>query len=342
MNSNVAPNAAERIAHIQRLLYVAPSEMLHEGEALLADSIACRDLQTQVQASVFLAIIRNQLGVRLDDCQLLPNALQICEENDFKQLSTQVLEMLGRDRYSGGLYVESLAYWKQCIEVCRQLRHCGRAHVLALIGLGHVCSAYSEHLQAVEFHRAALQLLQLHPDALIHVKALLSLGWDLFNAGEIDEAIRILQQTTELSREHQFGHYVSESLLHLGTIYLKQHELARAEMYFEECLESMQETPSHWAECNLMGMLAEIRFLQGSPQMAREIVERGIHLAQQDGLRHVETKLNAQAASYCAALNDDSGVAYYGRQLEALHEENTASWNIPAIDLSNIRQYLPG
>jgi tetratricopeptide (TPR) repeat protein len=340
--SATVPNAAERIADIARRMYRAPSEILLQAEALLADSHAYHDLHTQVHACLYLSIIRNQLGMRFDDCTLLLQALEICETHDYRLLSAQVLERLGRDRYTGGLYAESLAYWKQCIEVCRALRHCGHAHVQALIGLGHVCSAYNEHLQAVEFHRAALQLLKLHPDPLIHVRALLSLGWDLYNGGQSDEAVQILHDTIELSRQHNFGHYVSESLLHLGTIHLKARDLAQAELYFEECLESMQETPSHWAECNLMGMLAEIRFLQGSPEMARDIIERGIHLAQQDGMRHIEAKLNAQAAGYCAALNDSSGIEYYGRQLEHLHEENDQSWHIPAIDLSNIRQYLPG
>ncbi|QLI81588.1 tetratricopeptide repeat protein [Chitinibacter fontanus] len=334
-------NASERIAEIQRRIYSEPAAVLHLSQALLVDSLRAQDIATQVQASIFISITRNQLGERHDDCTLLLSALELCEKNDLKLLALQVMERLGRDRYTGGLYAESLAYWKQCIIACRALRHCGHAHVLALIGLGHVCSAYNQHLQAVEFHRAALHLLKLHPEPLLHIKAKLSLGWDLYNAGQSDDASLILQETAELSRQYHFGHYVTESLLHLGTIALKNHDLAQAEAYFEQCLDSMQETPSHWAECNLLGMLAEVRFLQGSPQMAREMIERGIRLAHQDGMRHIEAKLSAQAAGYCAALNDLNGIEYFGRQLDLLHENNTTSWSIPAIDLSNIRQYLP-
>ncbi|MFY8062612.1 MAG: hypothetical protein ACOVN2_02785, partial [Usitatibacteraceae bacterium] len=61
----------------------------------------------------------------------------------------------------------------------------------------------------------------------------------------------------------------------------------------------------------------------------------------QDGMRHIEAKLSAQAAGYCAALNDQDGIEYFGRQLDMLHEKNSESWRIPPIDLSNIRQYLP-
>jgi hypothetical protein len=75
--------------------------------------------------------------------------------------------------------------------------------------------------------------------------------------------------------------------------------------------------------------------------MARDMVERAIRFAMQDGMRHIEAKLNAQAAGYCAALNDPAGIAFYGQQLDRLHESNTQSWHIPAINLSNIRQYLP-
>jgi tetratricopeptide (TPR) repeat protein len=339
--STSLPNASERIAEIQSRIYSEPAAVLKLSQALFEDSLRAQDLSTQVQASVFITITRNQLGQRHDDCTLLLRALEICEQHDLRQLAVQVLERLGRDRYTGGLYAESLSYWKQCIESCRALRHCGHAHVQSLIGLGHICSAYNAHPQAVEFHRAALRLLKLHPEPLIEVKAKLSLGWDLYNSGQSEEAIGILSDTITLSQRYHFGHYVSESLLHLGTIALKAHQLNQAEEYFERCLESMQDTPSHWAECNLLGKLAEIRFLQGSPQMAREMIERGIRLAHQDGMRHIEAKLSAQAAGYCAALNDQDGIEYFGRQLDLLHEKNSESWRIPQIDLSNIRQYLP-
>ncbi|WP_373973765.1 tetratricopeptide repeat protein [Chitinibacter sp. SCUT-21] len=334
-------NASERIAQIKSCLYSDPASALQLSQVLFDDSAIAQDHYSFIHACLYISITRNQLGERQDDCALLHTALSLCAAHQYTQLSVQVLERLGRDRYTGGLYAESLAYWKQCIETCRVLRHCGHAHVQALIGLGHICSAYNKHEQAVEFHRAALQLLKLNPDPLIEIRAKLSLGWDLYNAGHSPEAVHMLLETEALGRQHDFGHYVSESLLHLGTIYLKQHDLLQAEEFFERCLESMQVTPSHWAECNLLGKLAEVHFLQGEAQRAREMIERGIRLAHQDGMRHIEAKLSAQAAGYCAALKDKDGIQYYGQQLDLLHEKNTDSWQIPPIDLSNIRQYLP-
>lgn len=335
------PSAAEKIKAISRSIYSAPSEALQLSEQLLAESVACHDRATQVQASIFISITQDQLGQRFDGGQLLLDALAICEQDHLGLLEAQVLERLGRDRYTAGLYAESLEYWTRCIGQCRSLQHCGYSHIFALIGLGHICSAYNEYLQGAEFYRAAMLLLRLSPDPLIFAKAQLSLGWDLYNGGEVEEATQILKDSVEFSRRHGFGHYVSESLLHLGTVFLKAYDLVQAEFYLEEALEALLETPSHWVECNVLGMLAEVRFLQGSPQMARDMIERGIHLAQLDGMRHIEARLNAQAAGYCAALNDENGIEYYGHQLDRLHEINTDAWHIPPINLSNIRQYLP-
>ncbi|WP_028450523.1 MULTISPECIES: tetratricopeptide repeat protein [Chitinibacter] len=334
-------NADQRLRDIQRLLHSAPEQALQLSEQLLRESQQIGDMASLVQATVFIANTHNQLGVRCDDQQRLLEALMICQHHDLPHLAMDVLERLGRDYYTGGLYAESLAAWKQCIEVCRTLRHCGPTHADALIGLGHVCSAYNAYEQAVEFHRAALQLLRLNPQLQQQAKAQLSLGWDLYHAGQMGEAINTLQACADFSQANGLQHFVSECLLHLGTIALKSYHLDQAELYLTQALESIEQTPAHWTECNVLGQLAEVHFLLGNPRMSLDIIERALRLARQDGMRHIEARFHAQASGYCAALKDHDGVGFYAQQLDQIHLENSKSWHIPAIDLSDIRQYLP-
>ncbi|WP_035060028.1 tetratricopeptide repeat protein [Andreprevotia chitinilytica] len=294
-------NPSAQLNEIDRILFNHPSVAMRMCKALLQAARQASDIETLVRAATQLSLIEDQLGERGEAGVVLAEALTCCQLYGLTELEPAVLERLGRNSYTTGDYPHALECWARCARLCGTSPAFTETRTLALVGLGHVCSAYGALDKAVAFHRAAERLLPALDDAYLTAKVKISLGWDLQATGHYDEAIVILRSALALCQAKHFGHYQAELVFRLAEIALGQGHIDEAERLLEDALELLVITPSHWSEANVLGLLAEVRAAQGLPDMAMSFALRALHIAEADGMRHVAARLHASMVHYALA-----------------------------------------
>ncbi|GHD68869.1 tetratricopeptide repeat protein [Jeongeupia chitinilytica] len=291
----------QNINDIERIVFSDPITAKRWCAPLLAHARAEHDVETLVRAATLLSLIEDQLGERNEGSLLLAEALACCQMYGLRHLEPAVQERLGRDHYTGGDYRQAMQHWAQCTRLCGDESQHTHTLALALVGLGQVCSAYGAVEMAVAFHKAADRRLANSEDVHLIAKVKISLGWDLHVLGREDEARTILVQALELCRARQFSHFQAELLLRLAEVDMEQGDPDTAEQRLEEALSLLVFTPSHWCETQVLGLLARLRFQHGRPDLAISMIQRALHIAEVDGMRHVEARLLADLIRYAEA-----------------------------------------
>ncbi|SMC29691.1 Tetratricopeptide repeat-containing protein [Andreprevotia lacus DSM 23236] len=335
------PAIAQQLDAIDRIVFDDPSAALRLCKTALQSARSERDVESLVRAATLLSLIEDQLGERSEGSVVLAEALACCQMYGLAHLEPAVQERLGRDNYTGGDYRLAMRHWAHSVRQCgSHPMHC-RTRALALIGLGHVCSAYGALGRASEFHQLADKVLTPLGDVYLIAKVRISLGWDLCALGRHEEAQPILNEALALCKEQNFNHYQAELLLRLAEIETTHGNLEAAEQLLEESLAILVFTPSHWCEANVLKHLAQLRARQGALDMAMNLALRALHITEADGMRHVEALIHADLAGYAAA----AGQQVLAEQHRARHEQVNRSLDQglqggPAPDLSSLDDLL--
>ncbi|KAF0813753.1 hypothetical protein IGB42_01432 [Andreprevotia sp. IGB-42] len=295
------PATAQQLDEIDRIIFDDPAAALRLCKITLRTARETRDVETLVRAATQLSLIEDQLGERSEGSVALAEALACCQIYGLAHLEPAVQERLGRDNYTGGDYRQAMAHWAKSVQQCDDHPAHRRTRALALIGLGHVCSVYGDLQRATAFHRLADQVLAPLNDVYLIAKVRISLGWDLCSIGKADEARSVLTDALALCQAENFSHYQAELLLRLAEIDISQGRFDSAEQQLEESLAIVVFTPSHWCEANVLKQLANVRAQQGAMDMAINLALRALHIAEADGMRHVEALLHADLARYASA-----------------------------------------
>ncbi|MBM3117167.1 tetratricopeptide repeat protein [Jeongeupia naejangsanensis] len=333
--------ALQTLDDIEQIVFSDPTTAKRLCRPLLARAREEHDVETLVRAATLLSLIEDQLGERNEGSILLAEALACCQMYGLSHLEPAVQERLGRDNYTGGDYRLALLHWAQCARLCGSDPRHVRPLALSLIGLGQVCSAYGAIEQAVTFHQAADRQLASSDDVHLIAKVRISLGWDLHVLGREDEARAILVEALTLCRNRQFEHFQAELLLRLAEIDTEQDDDDAAEQKLEEALSLLVFTPSHWCETQVLGLLARLRHRHGRPDLAISMIQRALHIAEVDGMRHVEARLLADLIGYADADGNAALVEAQQPRLTALRnalDTSIGSGEVP--DLTQLRDLL--
>ncbi|WP_432722023.1 tetratricopeptide repeat protein [Jeongeupia wiesaeckerbachi] len=332
---------SDTLNDIEQIVFSDPTTAKRWCRPLLARARTEHDVETLVRAATLLSLIEDQLGERIEGSILLAEALACCQMYGLSHLEPAVQERLGRDNYTGGDYRLALLHWSQCARLCGDDLLHARTLTLSLIGLGQVCSAYGAIEQAVTFHRAATRQLAGSDDVHLIAKVRISLGWDLHVLGREDEARTILVEALALCRVRQFEHFQAELLLRLAEIDTEQNDDEAAEQKLEEALSLLVFTPSHWCETQVLGLLARLRHRNGRPDLAISMIQRALHIAEVDGMRHVEARLLTDLIGYAEADGNTALIEVQQLRLTALSSALDASIGSGEVpDLSQLRDLL--
>ena len=302
----IKPDAHTRqLKVIEQLIFTEPVLARQKCMAVLAVARLAFDAQTFITAALQLSLIEDQLGDLEQAIAVLSEAMVFAEEFEQQAAIPQLLEQIGRCYYSQAHYPQALEFWHQCAVLCGNDASLIATRGLALMGLGQICDACGENAQAITLHQLAHTLLSSIDDCFLLTMAKINWAVNLQKTGQNAAAETILQSALQLSLSYQLPHHAAESYFRLAEIAIDQLAWDRAERLLEEGLIILTTTPYHWCEVNLLALWATVAAQQQRTAQALESVKRGLLIAEQDGLRHLELRLNQQAAQYAQAMGLD-------------------------------------
>ncbi|MBM5571746.1 MULTISPECIES: hypothetical protein [Deefgea] len=308
----------QQLAEMQQLIFTEPVLARQKCGQLLAHARHAFDAPTFISAALSLSLIEDQLGDLQQAISVLSEALVFAEEFKQKQRIPQLLEQIGRCHYSQANYPQALDYWHQCALQCGQQNDLLETRALALIGLGQICDACGENAQAIHLHQLAHDLLLSINNYFLLTMAKINWAVNLQKTGQSEAARTILQESLQLSLAHELPHHAAESQFRLAEIAISLDELILAEQYIEEGLMTVALTPYHWCEINLLALWAQLSYRAGRLAQALDIVKRGLHIAEEDGLRHLVFRLSQQAVLYARAGGLNAIADEYQRKIDFL------------------------
>ena len=332
---------SQQLAEIEQLIFTEPVLARQKCTALLAQARAKFDTATFIAAALQLALIEDQLGDLAHAIAVLSEALVFAEEFKQSQGVPQLLEQIGRCYYSQASYPQALEYWHQCAVLCGNQIELIETRGLALMGLGQICDASGENAQAIALHQMAHFLLLKVDNVFLLTMAKINWAVNLQKIGQSETARSILLDALNLSLAHDLPHHAAESQFRLAEIALSLDELTLAEQLLEEGLMTVSITPYHWCEVNLLGLWAQLSHQAGRHEQSLDIVRRGLHLAEEDGLRHLVLRLSQQAIHYAHILGLHEVADEYQRKVNFLsihlHTELTRP---TALNLNMLRDLM--
>ena len=335
------PANAQQLDEIDHIIFDDPSAAWRLCKVMLTRAREERDIETLVRAATQLSLIEDQLGERSEGSVALAEALACCQMYGLAHLEPAVQERLGRDNYTGGNYPQAMRHWERAVRLSAQNPLHRRTRALSLIGLGHVCSVYGALDKAVAFHRLADQVLAPLGDVYLIAKVRISLGWDLRAVGHPEEAADVLREALAICQAENFTHYQAELLLRMAEIDIEQGQFDSAEQALEESLSILVFTPSHWCEANVLKMMAQLRAKQGAPEQAINLALRALHIAEADGMRHVEGQIHADLVNYATAVDQPQMAELHrlrGEQVSRTLDQGITGGDTP--DLSELDELL--
>lgn len=285
---------------------------------LLAQARDKFNASTFISAALELSLIEDQLGDLPQAIAVLSEALVFAEEFKQTQRVPQILEQIGRCYYSQGNYPQALDFWHQCASLCGNQSDFLETRTLALMGLGQICDACGENEQAIQLHQLAHQLLSSMSNYFLLTMAKINWAVNLQKTGQTEAARALLAESLRLSLAHHLPHHAAESQFRLAEIAMSVHDFVGAEHLIEEGLMTVATTPYHWCEVNLLALWAQLSHREGLVEQAFDIVKRALHIAEEDGLRHLVLRLSQQAQGYARAQGLNDVADEYQRRIDFL------------------------
>lgn len=298
----------QRIQHTARRRPRSAVRLFAQLEAA-AKNTAQYDLQL---ASLYLRYcIKERLGEAPAMLDELYHGLQLAETASLPLRAGQMLHALGRVCYTQGVYRDAIRHWTRCIDLCK-LSQDLQALVEARIGLGQIYDAMGDWETGARFHRDAGTLLtQLaHPDPYLTSKQAINLAVNQLNIGQFDSARSLLMHARDQAQRAGITEYVAESHWHMGTLAMRQADLALAASEMAQASALARLGGNQWLQAAVLETQAEILTRQGQNHLALTTYLSALEHANQVDSR-------AQKAACCAALSRLYEQA--GDALQALH-----------------------
>lgn len=304
---------------IHAKIFTEPVQARTQCLALLDEAREAFDTVTFIRAAVQLSLIEDQLGDLQGAVNVLTEAMAYAQEFRHFQQMPAILEQLGCCHYSLSHYQQALQYWQQCVLLCGHQVSLNKTRALALIGLGRICDVSDENQLAVRMHQAAHDLLLASQDPYLITMAKINWAVNLQKLQQFAPAKNLLNDTLHICQQQGLPHHAAESQYRLAQMALAENELEQAQLYIEEGLLIVASTPYHWLEVNLLGEWAELLAKQANYAQAMDVVKRGLQIAQEDRMQHLQMRLLRQAQRYSAAQGKRSAAEDYEHQANFLY-----------------------
>ncbi|QLI81807.1 hypothetical protein HZU75_09810 [Chitinibacter fontanus] len=304
---------------IHAKIFTEPVQARAQCLTLLDEARAAFDTITFIRAAQQLSLIEDQLGDLPGAITVLTEAMAYAQEFRYFQQMPAILEQLGCCHYSLSHYPQALQYWQQCALLCGHQASLNKTRALALIGLGRICDVSDENQLAVRMHQAAHDLLLASQDPYLITMAKINWAVNLQKLAQFSQARALLEETLHICEQQGLPHHAAESQYRLAQIALAENQLEQAQLCLEEGLLIVATTPYHWLEVNLLGEWAELLAKQANYTQAMEVVKRGLQIAQEDRMPHLQVRLLRQAQRYSAALGKKGAAEDYEHQANFLY-----------------------
>ncbi len=263
--------------------------------------------------------------------------LQIAEDLNLPRQAGQMLEAIGRVRYTHGEYGEAMHCWGRCVDMFGVTGDV-RSGVEARIGLGAMYNAFGDSQAGSRFHRDARALLAGIDDPYLSAKLALNLGVNERSDGQLDSAIVQFELGLAEAQRGQVREYVAEAYWHLGQCALDQSDLERAANLTRTALELGQACNYLWLNGAALDSVAKIALLQGRDDEARAAYEAGLRFAKRIGSRAQQANCHGALSRLAEQHGDMDSALRHARAHMAIELEVNAELSAPDR-LRTMQQY---
>jgi len=218
------PQAFQLAIKAQSLLINCPEAEPRDEFECLKTQTYCLDMLSKPEEALPIALKANQLSQQIGDKYLIGsiqsllgriywhiddfatamdyylNALKLGHTKDHPDLEISLINGLGMVQYGLENYVESLGYFKACLEKAGKDDTTGRAD--ANNNIAYVLHMLGRDLEAVEYAEAALRLFTQIGSYVGKLHTYHSLGAIHFALRNYDQAMKYLQAGLDLSRQN--------------------------------------------------------------------------------------------------------------------------------------------
>lgn len=303
------------------------------------------------QASAFsnLSLAYQQLGQWTEAKEAIASSLQLINQQNKSPESLPVLAQALNTQGSLQLALaqpdKALVTWQQAASTYAQVKNeAGKNR--ALINQAQALEAMGLYRRALETLQQVVQNLQSAPDSSLKIAGLRSLGNSLRLVGDLEESVKVLQQSLEVAKRLQSPQDISDTLLSLANTSRAQQNTEAALAYYQQAANTPSAATKSKALLNQFSLLVETHQQQAAlallPQIQSQLanlppskaaIEGRINLVQSLIKLGAATtgelpttqemaQLLAVAAQQSKSLGDQRAESYALGSLGGLYEQN--------------------
>ena len=263
--------------------------------------------------------------------------LQRAEDLNLPRQAGQMLEAIGRVRYTHGEYGEAMHCWGRCVDMF-DLTGDVRSGVEARIGLGAMYAALGDSQAGARFHQDARTLLAGIDDAYLSAKLALNLGVNQRAAGHVASAAAQFELGLAEAERGEVREYVAEAYWHLGRCAQDEGDLARAGQLTRRALELGAACGYIWLSAAALGSMAQIFISQGRYDDAASAYEEALAFATRSGSRPQQAACYSALSRLAEQRGDLTAALANARRHMAIEAEINAELSAPDR-LRTMQQY---
>ena len=240
------------------------------------------DQNTRSKSLVILGLVHETHG-KLDEAQRnLEESLGITRQEGYKSTQVQALFHLSQEAYWRGDFPRSVRIGREGVAVSAEIRDSFQElFSLSVVCLS--CWGAGDYAKAFHELRDGMKRAKELRNSFAHGRLCNTLGWFHRDLGDPYTAVEHHEEGLELARSAQVLNVEISALIDLGHDYLETGQLDRALSYLEPTLERVEREGigSHrwrWL-VRLLNMLAEVHYSADNYEEALRYVEQGIDKA---------------------------------------------------------------
>jgi adenylate cyclase len=148
------------------------------------------------------------------------------------------------------------------------------------IEIANVYSESDNSALAFPYYNKGIKKLREAGDSLAVGQTLYNFGDDLYEGGKLDSALLVTRQARGIFRDYKNFYYEAYSIGNLGRIYAKQGQMARAERYLNNAIDTLEQRKDYAAITDFAGALGQVALERGDTLAAIRFAERSLKAAE--------------------------------------------------------------